>query len=194
MEIKKLKVRKLSCCENKSRITVSFDIENEDEEWHEYLEQNIKENTWLLEHYAEFRPWDWSYNLRLFGNSLYETGLSIKQNDRLTKSQKYSRRAMYVGKRLEKISDSDVVPEHLSTMKYFEHIKYKWEPSGYVHDGDELMQMRKEYTKGNSMNMSREDYTEKMYKIANKRTQKIEESYYYDTMRDLTHQLRYFWD
>jgi len=192
--VKKLKVRKLPCCENKSRITVVFDIEEEDSEWHDYLEKNIKDNTWILDHYASFRAWDWSYNLRLFGDSLYETGRCIKENDRLKMAQKYGSRAMYLGKRLCKIADHEEVPSHLDTTRYFEKVKFNWVGSGQFMDGEELLQMETEYTTGNYMGMGRKEYYDKMYKITHNKSQEMEKEYYNQAMEDLTKYLRYFWD
>lgn len=188
IKIKTLKTFKLK---GKTRVKIEFDAYIDEYEDHEFITRKVKWNEWMLKHLVSFCPWDFSYNLQLFGDSLIKTGKNSIVNGNLLHSTKYGRRAMYAGTMLNKIAVDEQVPEHLKACYRFEENKeIHWED---IPDSD-YIEMKTKYLTQNKMGMEQRDYDSKMVRLQVKKERDIEKRVSKDIFAFI-HKYQYqFWD
>lgn len=194
MIIKKMTTKKLT---GRTRVSIVIDIPHDrgrhgdtPEEEHGYIQERVERNKWLLEHFTVFQPWDHSYNMHLLGDSFLETGRNIRDYDRHVGSDKQAKTCMYAGALLHKVASGDTLPENIDTLKkrWDRNTMYSEKVRGNLH------QIKHRYNFDNAMGMDREEYENKMTRIALKTHSDVEERVYQDMMALITKYFRSWWN
>jgi len=191
--IKKLTTKKLT---GRTRVSVVMDIPHDrgrygdtPEEEHGYIQEAVGDNKWVLEHFASFRCWDYSYNLHMFADSLKATGDSLLKYDRHKSSDKVGKRALHVSALLHRAADGYSIPDEIDTMSK----RWKRRVTRFVPHGNNLSRMEEGYKFDNAMGMDRARYETKMTSLALDKHNEAEESTFNQAFDLLKKHIRRFW-
>lgn len=127
------------------------------------LLERLTDNAWMLEHYADWAGWDWSFSVKLFSDALKHTGLSIIKYGNAVNSVKCGRRALCAaGMLTAAYNDSKHEDKSFNNWHDRRYVVFKPHKLGKL--------MCTEYRGNNAMGLDEKEYSEKMYNIISKRT------------------------
>lgn len=192
MEVKKIQTKKLK---GKTRVTVVFDIPTDEYTDHESVTKRVNNNTWLLKHYAEFFPFDWSYNFTLLADSLEKTGRHSLDEGHLLHAESKGKSMLFASAMLKQLCEGKEVPEHLTM--YYKRGKdstsfldtINWED-----DDEETTIHHPKYIKSHIMDMVDEEYFGKMTRLAIKKERELELSASKRCFDFISKHFRGWWD
>jgi len=191
-----MKINRCETKKSKGKTTVFIEfevrsIEGETfEDDHAFITRKVMWNQWMFKHIVTFCPWDFGYNSNLFADSLMETGRNLIEHGNTVTHVHDGRQAMQAAGMLHRL-DSNDIPEGLDTSDH------RWErQSTYFKDipNTSYSEMKSKHHQGNAMDMDRQEYADKMFKINNKIHQKYEEGLWKDTWDFISRRARRFWD
>jgi hypothetical protein len=185
MEIKNIKSK---VYKTKGRIKAKLEFEIEDENNDVYsLNKKLNQNTWMFPHLVSFYPFDYGYNLQLFSDSLKATGTYIVNEGHFVGNKKTGRRALYASHLIRECYYTDHTDD-----KSFDNLcsreRMDWKK---IKGG--MYKIETTYLKDNAMNMDKEEYSKKMFKIIHNRWHKQDNDKWASSWAYLSKYLKHFW-
>lgn len=174
------------------KLEFTIDVAEQDKEYWsagEFKSKLERNKKWMLEHLMTWVNWDWSPTIDLLAAALENLGRGIRDNGSHKTAIRDGRRAMAIAQMLKKIYYTDPVLEdqsyiNLNARKHVSWVPYK----------KGLTQMKTKYLYDNAMNMDREVYDDKMFKIIYKRCQEVNRQRKQEVWAHLGKYIEKFWD
>lgn len=173
----------------KTKVGITFEIEDNDERWNniDFLNRKLEYNEWLAEHIVNFCPWDYSYNIHLFADSLDQLGKNMIEYGHGVNSIKGGRRTLNAAALLRDCNESSSLKD--------KSCQYLYEGVTHVFTrGENYTSMTSKYKEGNAMGMEPNEYYNKMWKISHDRCEKIDKEKWSFVWGYLKKYLRHMWD
>lgn len=176
-----------------TKVKVEFDVATD--KWHDKDEVAARlelNKNWILDHLIGYADFDESYSINLFADALINLGRGLLRWDNCVLSQRNGRRALFAGKKLRQIYGyghswmrDDKSSKNLDERNPFELRK---------DNGAYLSRLSHDFRYDNAMDMDREEYYEKMWKIIHKRLDRVHEEEMDWIWKYIRKYINHWWD
>jgi hypothetical protein len=169
----------------KTYVKIEFEVQEEKHFDKDEMQARLNRTLpWLKEHLVGWADFDQQFTITLFCDALKALALGLKRWDNCTMSDRNYKRCLHASEKLRKAYDAHTCDDK-SYQRLSDANPIKW---GKIKGQPKFMQMYHDYSpKG-------QDYHDKMWKLINKRTEKVIADNKKEAWEFIHKYIEHFWD